>query len=116
YLVVGTVTDPLDPALLSTLAIGGAVAAGSWNIRQALRVNPDTKDNNTAGGDGNNVLTKAIGAAKVSLRGKPKIEPNKVTAPLQLSAGQVTTDDMGNRIKHIAGELGVSPNSVRIVP
>lgn len=114
YLVVGTVADPLDPALLSTLIIGGAVAAGSWNIRQALRVNVDSDKN--AGAVETGVLTKAIGDARVALRGKPKIEPNKVTAPLQLAAGQVTSDDLGNRIKHIAGELGVSPTSIRIVP
>lgn len=114
YLVVGTVADPFHPALMSTLVIGGAVAAGSWNIRQALRVNVDTDKN--AGAAETGVLVKAIGDAKVALRGKPKIEPNKVTAPLQLAAGQVTSDDLGNRIKHIAGELGVSPTSIRIVP
>jgi hypothetical protein len=114
YLVVGTVADPFHPALVSTLVIGGAVAAGSWNIRQALRVNVDTDKN--AGAAETGVLVKAIGDAKVALRGKPKIEPNKVTAPLQLAAGQVTSDDLGNRIKHIAGELGVSPTSIRIVP
>jgi hypothetical protein len=114
YLVVGTVGDPFNPALLSTLVIGGAVAAGSWNIRQALRVNPDSEKG--AGAVETGVLVKAIGDAKVALRSKPKVEPNKVTAPLQLAAGQVTSDDLGNRIKHIAGELGVSPTSIRIVP
>ncbi|MFJ8871072.1 plasmid transfer protein TraB [Streptomyces sp. NPDC102473] len=114
YLVVGTVTGPFDPAMASTLVIGGAVAAGSWNIRQALRVNVDPQKE--GGNAETGILVKAIGDAKVALRGKPKVEPNKVTAPLQLSAGQVTSDDLGNRIKHIAGELGVSPNSIRIVP
>lgn len=114
YLVIGTVADPFDPALLSTLIIGGAVAAGSWNIRQALRVNVDAEKG--AGTAETGVLVKAIGDAKVALRSKPKVEPNKVTAPLQLAAGQVTSDDLGSRIKHIAGELGVSPTSIRIVP
>ncbi|MFD5875686.1 plasmid transfer protein TraB [Streptomyces sp. NPDC060322] len=114
YLVIGTVTGPFDPTMASTLVIGGAVAAGSWNIRQALRVNVDPQKE--GGNAETGILVKAIGDAKVALRGKPKVEPNKVTAPLQLSAGQVTSDDLGNRIKHIAGELGVSPNSIRIVP
>ncbi|NEB42290.1 plasmid transfer protein TraB [Streptomyces sp. SID14515] len=114
YLVVGTAVGPFDPALTSTLVIGGAVAAGSWNIRQALRVNVDTQKD--GGNAETGVLVKAIGDAKVALRGKPKIEPNKVTAPLQLAAGQVTSDDLGNRIKHIAGELGVSPTSIRVIP
>ncbi|MFH8867137.1 plasmid transfer protein TraB [Streptomyces griseus] len=114
YLVVGTAVGPFDPALASTLVIGGAVAAGSWNIRQALRVNVDPQK---AGGNAETgVLVKAIGEAKVALRGKPKVEPNKVTVPLQLAAGQVTSDDLGNRIKHIAGELGVSPTSIRVIP
>ncbi|MGW0015394.1 plasmid transfer protein TraB [Streptomyces tendae] len=115
YLVIGTVTDPLDPALLSTLVIGGAVAAGSWNVRQALRINPEqAKDQQ--GSTETGALVKAIGNAKVALRGTPRVEPNKVTAPLKLSAGEVTTDDLGNRIKYIAGELGVSPTSIRIQP
>ncbi|MDP9953130.1 MULTISPECIES: plasmid transfer protein TraB [Streptomyces] len=114
YLVVGTAVGPFDPALASTLVIGGAVAAGSWNIRQALRVNVDPQKE--GGNAETGVLVKAIGDAKVALRGKPKVEPNKVTVPLQLSAGQVTSDDLGNRIKHIAGELGVSPTSIRVIP
>ncbi|MEV7654632.1 plasmid transfer protein TraB [Streptomyces anulatus] len=114
YLVVGTAVGPFDPALASTLVVGGAVAAGSWNIRQALRVNVDPQKN--SGNAETGVLVKAIGEAKVALRGKPKVEPNKVTVPLQLAAGQVTSDDLGNRIKHIAGELGVSPNSIRVIP
>ncbi|WP_055696149.1 plasmid transfer protein TraB [Streptomyces prasinopilosus] len=113
YLVIGTVTDPLDPALLSTLVIGGAVAAGSWNVRQALRVNPDPKDNQQ-GSVETGVLVKAIGNAKAQLRGAPKVEPNKVTAPLQLAPGQMSADELGNRAKHIASELGISPTSIRI--
>lgn len=112
YLVIGTITDPLDPALLSTLVIGGAVAAGSWNVRQALRVNPDATKEQGAVETG--VLVKAIGNAKAQLRGTPKVEPNKVTAPLQLSPGQMSTDELGNRAKYIAGELGISPTSIRI--
>ncbi|MER5816815.1 plasmid transfer protein TraB [Streptomyces californicus] len=114
YLVVGTAVGPFDPALASTLVIGGAVAAGSWNIRQALRVNVDPQKE--GGNAETGVLVKAIGDAKVALRGKPKVEPNKVTVPLQLAAGQVTSDDLGNRIKHIAGELGVAPTSIRVIP
>ncbi|MFI0914330.1 plasmid transfer protein TraB [Streptomyces abikoensis] len=115
YLVLATVTDPLDPGLLSTLVIGGAVAAGGWNIRQALRINPDAKNGEQQAATETGVLVKAIGNAKVALRGKPKVEPNKVTAPLQLAPGEVTADELGNRIKHIAAELGVSPNAVKII-
>ncbi|MFI7274112.1 plasmid transfer protein TraB [Streptomyces sp. NPDC049879] len=113
YLVVGTVTDPLDPTLLSTLVIGGAVGAGSWNIRQALRANPDaSKEGEKASETG--VLVKAIGQARASLRRKPEVEPNRVTAPLQLH--DVTPAELGNRIDAIAVELGISPTSIRIMP
>ncbi|MEU8623288.1 plasmid transfer protein TraB [Streptomyces sp. NPDC048669] len=115
YLTVATFTDPLGATQLSWLAMGGAVAAASWNIRKAMRVNVDPKTADSGAAE-TGVLVKAIGNAKVALRGKPTVEPNKVTAPLQLAAGQVTSDELGNRIKHIAGELGVSPNSIRIVP
>lgn len=117
FMLVGTFGNPLNPGVLSVWAIGGITAAAGWNIRQALRVNPDTAANGQQKGAlEQGILTKAIGAAKVSLRGKPTIEPNKVTAPIQLSPGEVTTDDLGNRIKHIAGELGVPPTSIRILP
>ncbi|MGQ4353189.1 plasmid transfer protein TraB [Streptomyces drozdowiczii] len=115
YLTVATFTNPFGATQLSWLAMGGSVAAASWNVRKAMRVNVDPKTGEQ-GAVETGVLVKAIGNAKVALRGKPVIEPNKVTAPLQLSAGEVTSDDLGNRIKHIAGELGVSPNSIRIVP
>ncbi|MEU6057979.1 plasmid transfer protein TraB [Streptomyces sp. NPDC047097] len=115
YLLAGTITNPADPTLLSTLVIGGAVAAGSWNIRQALRINPDAQTGEAKAVE-TGILVKAIGDAKVALRGKPKIEPNKVTAPLSLAAGQITADDLGQRTKYIASELGVSPTAIRIAP
>ena len=115
YLVLGTFTDPLSKGMLSTLVIGGATVAVTWNARQVLRINPDTKTVEKGSAE-TGILTKAIGNAKVALRGAPKIEPNKVTAQLQLAKGEVTTAELGNRITHIASELGVSPTSIRIVP
>jgi len=114
FLVIGTVGHPLDPTVLSAWGIGGITLAAGWNIRQALRVNPDAANGQTATEQG--ILTKAIGAAKVTMRGKPVVEPNKVTVALQLAPGEVTTDDLSNRIKHIAGEIGVSGTAVRIQP
>lgn len=114
FLVIGTVTNPLDPTLLSAWAMGGIVLAGGWNIRQALRINPDSKNGQAAVDQG--ILTKAIGAAKVTMRGKPQVEPNKVTVPLQLAPGQVTPDELGARGKHIASELGVPHTAVRVQP
>jgi hypothetical protein len=115
YTVAATYTDPLSDGMLSLWAIGGVTIAATWTIRKSLRVNPDTKQIEK-GPAQHGILTKAVGEAKVLLRGTPKVEPNKVTAELQLAPGQVSTDELGSRIKHIAAELGVSPNSVRIIP
>ncbi|MEU2674200.1 plasmid transfer protein TraB [Streptomyces sp. NPDC007164] len=112
YLVIGTVTGPVEPAMASVLVIGGAVAAGSWNIRQALRVNVDPQKEGGAVETG--ILVKSIGNAKAALRGQPKVEPNKVTAPLKLDG--ITNDELGNRLKEIAVELGIAPTSARLQP
>ncbi|WP_405718149.1 hypothetical protein [Streptomyces sp. NBC_00046] len=112
YLVVGTVTGPFEPAMASVLVIGGSVAAGSWNIRQALRVNVDPQKE--GGSVETGILVKSIGNAKAALRGQPKVEPNKVTAPLKLDG--ITNDELGNRLKEIAVELGIAPTSARLQP
>lgn len=114
YLVVATAVGPFDPALASTLVIGGSVVAGSWNVRQALRVNPDAQTGEQAAAD-TGLLVKSLGKAKAALRGEPKVEPNKVTAPYQLAGGELTNTDLGRRIDNIASELGISPTSIRIV-
>lgn len=114
YLVVATAIGPFDPVLASTLAIGGACAAGGWNVRQALRVNPDAKTAEQ-GATETGLLVKSLGKAKAALRSEPKVEPNKVTAPYQLAGGELTNSDLGRRIDNIASELGISPNAIRIV-
>ncbi|MFE4867701.1 plasmid transfer protein TraB [Streptomyces sp. NPDC056682] len=114
YLVIATAIGPFDPFMASTLAIGGATAAASWNVRQVLRVNPDAKTGEQAAAE-TGLLVKSLGKAKAMLRGEPKVEANKVTAPYQLSGGELTNADLGNRINNIASELGISPTSIRIV-
>lgn len=115
YMVLATVTDPFDPYLASTWAIGGAVAAGSWNLRQVMRANPEAKASEAVASE-TGLLVKALGKAKATLRGELKVEPNRVTAPYKLAGGEMTNSDLGTRINNIAGELGISTNSIRIVP
>ncbi|RKN07286.1 conjugal transfer protein TraB [Streptomyces radicis] len=110
YLLVATVTDPFDPALISTLGIGGAALAGTWNVVTALKV----RDAASGGPSETGVLVKSIGQARAKLRKKPEVEPNKVTAPLQLDG--ITPGELGNRIEAMAVELGISPTSIRILP
>lgn len=116
YLTVASFTDPLGATQLSWLAIGGATVAASWNVRKVMRINPESKqDTDRAGETG--LLTKSLGKSKAMLRGEPKVEPNKVTAPYRITdPGSLTNADIGRRIDNIAGELGISPNSIRIVP
>lgn len=111
YMVVATITDPLSAEALSTLILGGTVAAGSWNLRQALRGNPDAQGS-TGGSSETGLLVKALGDAKARLRKPPEVEPNKVTAPLQLT--DITPSELSHRVEAMAVELGISPNSIRI--
>ncbi|MGW3594990.1 plasmid transfer protein TraB [Streptomyces sp. NPDC005167] len=112
YLTAASFTNPLGATQLSWLVMGGAVGAASWNIRKAMRVNVDAKQENGAVETG--VLVKAIGNAKMKLRKPPEIEPNKVGVPYQLAPGEMTNAEVGRRLDAIASELGVSPNSLRI--
>ena len=110
YLLLATVTNPLDPTLLSGLGIGGAALAGTWNVVLALK----SRDGSGKGKSETGVLVKALGEARARLRKTPTVEPNKVTAPLQLE--NITPDELGARIQAMAVELGVSPNAIRVLP
>ncbi|MER7507059.1 conjugal transfer protein TraB [Streptomyces lavendulae] len=116
YLTVATFADPLGEAELSVLAIGGATLAASWNIRKVMRGNPDAVAGGKSATDAETgLLAKSIGQAKLALRGEPKVEPNKVTAPYKITApGELTNDEISRRLQHIATELGISPNAIRI--
>ncbi|MFD4921165.1 conjugal transfer protein TraB [Streptomyces goshikiensis] len=114
YLTAATFADPLGATELSVLVIGGATLAASWNIRKVMRVNPDAATGEKAATE-TGLLAKSIGKAKLALRGEPKVEPNKVTAPYKITApGELTNEEISRRIQHIATELGISPNAIRI--
>ncbi|WP_181785095.1 plasmid transfer protein TraB [Streptomyces phytophilus] len=114
YFTVATYSDPLGGTQLSWLAIGGATLAASWNVRKTLRTNPDKQQGEQQAGE-TGVLVKSLGKAKAKLRGEPTVEPNKVTAPYQLAPGEMTNADLSSRVNQIASELGISPNSIRIM-
>lgn len=111
YLTAATFTNPVGTTQLSWLVMGGGVAAASWNIRKAMRINVDPKQ----AGDGSEtgILVKAIGNAKMKLRKPPEVEPNKVNVPYQLAPGEMTNAEVGRRLDAIASELGVSVTSLR---
>jgi hypothetical protein len=114
YLTTATFADPLGGTELSVLVIGGATLAASWNIRKVMRINPDAPAGEKASTE-TGLLAKSIGKAKLALRGEPKVEPNKVTAPYKITApGELTNEEISRRLQHIATELGISPNAIRI--
>ncbi|MCQ8195424.1 plasmid transfer protein TraB [Streptomyces rugosispiralis] len=113
YLTAAAFTNPLGEAQLSLLAMGGAVAAGSWNVRKLMR---KSDGQNAEQSSETGLLAKSLGKAKLALRKEPKVEPNKVTAPYKITApGELTNEDIGRRAQHIATELGISPTALRIV-
>ncbi|MGO4418630.1 conjugal transfer protein TraB, partial [Streptomyces sp. MCAF7] len=115
YLTAAAFTNPIGETQLSLLAMGGATLAASWNVRKVMRTNPDGTPA-TAEASETGLLSKALGKAKLALRGEPKVEPNKVTAPYKITApGELTNEEIGRRIQHIATELKISPTSIRIV-
>lgn len=118
YLTAAAFTNPTGSAQVSLLAMGGATLAASWNVRKIMRDNPDgTPASETSADTETGLLAKSLGKAKaLKLRKEPTVEPNKVTAPYTITApGEITNSDIGRRIDNIAAELGVSPNSIRIV-
>jgi hypothetical protein len=114
YLTVAAFTNPVGSTQLTFLTLGGGTLAASWNVRKALRINPDTSKDGAAVETG--ILTKSLGNAKVMLRGTPKVEPNKVTADYKIiDPGSLTNAEIGRRIDNIAAEVGTSPTAIRTV-
>ncbi|MGJ5898300.1 sporulation protein SsgA [Streptomyces sp. V2] len=102
---------PLAGPIPHLYAMGGAGLALSWNIRAVLRRNVD----GTAEGAGDKGLLEKVGLARTTL-GTAKVEPNKVTVPYALPAGEGTNDDMAKALPRIASALDVAPNAVRFRP
>lgn len=104
--LAGPTAGPLDDLYL----MGGPAVALSWNVRMLMRHNPD---GSTDGADAG--LLEKVGLAGTKM-GAAKVEPNRVTAPYALPAGEATNEDMAKALPKLAGALDVPPNAVRYRP
>ncbi|MEU6567312.1 plasmid transfer protein TraB [Streptomyces parvulus] len=103
--LAGPFTGPLPDLYL----MGGATLALSWNVRLLMRT-PDT-----AGETGDKGLLAKVGLARAQI-GAGRVEPNRVTAPVALAAGEQTNDDVAKALPHIASALDVPRTAVRYQP
>ncbi|MEV0187493.1 plasmid transfer protein TraB [Kitasatospora purpeofusca] len=110
WFTAASLAGPLAGPLPGLYFIGGAALAGTWNVRQLLRVNPD---GTPAGADGG--LLEKVGLAKTMVTGA-KVQPNKAEFNLQLPGGELTPDDVSKALPRLAGALKVAKNAVRVTP
>ncbi|MGW2821812.1 plasmid transfer protein TraB [Streptomyces sp. NPDC001443] len=104
--LAGPTAGPIDDMYL----MGGPVLALSWNIRMVLRHNTDP-----AGGSGDKGLLEKVGLARAQI-GAAKVEPNRVTAPLAVEAGEQTNEDVSKALGRIASALDLPTSAVRYTP
>ncbi|WP_405426363.1 plasmid transfer protein TraB [Streptomyces erythrochromogenes] len=91
--------------------VGGTVVALSWNIRQVMRRDPDgAKTTSSDGG-----LLEKVGLAKARMR-DAKVEPNRVTVPLEVEGGEQTNDDVTRALPRIASALDLPTTAIRYSP
>ncbi|WP_327678561.1 plasmid transfer protein TraB [Kitasatospora sp. NBC_00458] len=110
WFTAASLAGPLAGPLPGLYFIGGAALAGSWNVRQLLRVNADGTPASADGG-----LLEKVGLAKTMVTGA-KVQPNKAEFDLQLPGGELTPDDVSKALPRLAGALKVAKNAVRVVP
>ncbi|WTZ69767.1 sporulation protein SsgA (plasmid) [Streptomyces sp. NBC_01383] len=101
---------PLAGALPDAFLMGGAVLALSWNVRMALR----TSDGPAPESADKGLLAK-VGLARARI-GRTEVEPNRVTAALQLEGGEQTNDDVARALVRIASALDLPQSAVRYQP
>ncbi|MFG2948841.1 plasmid transfer protein TraB [Streptomyces adustus] len=104
--LAGPVAGPIDDMYL----MGGPVLALSWNIRMVLRHNTDP-----AGHNGDKGLLEKVGLARAQI-GAARVEPNRVTAPLAVAAGEQTNEDVSKALGRIASALDLPTSAVRYTP
>ncbi|MEU3914453.1 plasmid transfer protein TraB [Streptomyces sp. NPDC029721] len=105
--LAGPTADPVGDLFL----MGGPVVALSWNVRMVLRHNPE----GSASGSGDGGLLEKVGLARAQI-GAARVEPNRVTAPVALEAGEQTNDDVAKALARIASALDLPTSAVRYMP
>lgn len=108
WVTSAALAGPFAGPLADIYLMGAPVLALSWNIRQVMRRNPDATANEST----DKGLLEKVGLARTML-GAAKVEPNRVTVPYNLPAGELTNDDVAKALARIASALDVAPNAVR---
>lgn len=94
---------------VNTWLMGGPTIALVWAVKRTLR----TTENTQASGDGaEKGLFEKIGLARAKAR-PMKVEPNKVTIPVELDRGAQTHEDAAKAAKNLAGVAGLPESAVR---
>jgi hypothetical protein len=110
WLTAAALTGPLSGALPDFYLMGGATLALSWNIRQVMR----SAGGESTGESSDKGLLEKVGLARTKLR-DVKVEPNRVTVPYELPAGELTNDDVAKAIPRIASALDVPTTAIRVM-
>lgn len=111
WLTSAALAGPLAGPLPDLYVMGGATLALSWNVRQLLRAT----SGETTGQDSDKGLLEKVGLARTKLK-NVQVEPNRVTVPYELPAGELTHDDATRAIPRIASALDVPATAIRHQP
>lgn len=111
WMTAAALSGPLADPLPDLYLMGGAALALSWNIRQILAATTASEGESAEGGD-KGLLAK-VGLARTKLKAIT-VEPNRVVAPYELPAGELTNDDIARAIPRIASALDVPTTAIRI--
>ncbi|WP_328436928.1 hypothetical protein OHA71_06535 [Streptomyces sp. NBC_00444] len=89
--------------------MGGPTIALLWAVKRVMRTSEGTP---ASGDNAEKGLLEKIGLARAQAR-QAKVEPNKVTLPIELDRGAQTHDDAAKAAKGLAGVAGLPENAVR---
>ncbi|MEU8673008.1 plasmid transfer protein TraB [Streptomyces anulatus] len=109
WVTAAALSGPLSGPLPDLYLMGGVSLALSWNIRKVMRFN----DTDSSGSDSDKGLLEKVGLARTKLK-NVQVEPNRVTVPYELPAGELTNDDVAKAIPRIASALDVPTTAIRI--
>ncbi|MFJ9635020.1 plasmid transfer protein TraB [Streptomyces sp. NPDC101175] len=108
WVTSAALSGPLTGPLPDLYLMGGATLALTWNIRQLMR----SSGAETSGSDSDKGLLEKVGLARTKLK-DVKVEPNRVTVPYELPAGELTNDDVSKAMPRIASALDVPVTAIR---
>ncbi|MCK2238075.1 hypothetical protein [Crossiella sp. S99.2] len=108
WFTAATIADPTEPVLWGSWALAAPAVALSWNIRHLLRNSGN--DNGAGGGLFEKVKLAGVQAKQID------VAPGRVTAQLQLPAGEMTVADVQGATGQMASAMRLPASSVRIAP